>query len=106
MRRTGPQAPVAQLDRATASGAVGQRFESSRARCSKDTGFEDERVGANRKRITIEEATALLEAARAVHLQHQRLAHRLEPFHLKRSQGYGMRARVSYAPQHEGPAVG
>ena len=67
MRKKPPhsQAPVAQLDRATASGAVGQRFESFRARCSNSAGFEDGAVGADHKRITSEEAVALLEAAAA-----------------------------------------
>lgn len=58
-------APLAQLDRATASGAVGHRFESCGARRSEDAENEIGAREADHNRITFEEAKALLEAARA-----------------------------------------
>jgi hypothetical protein len=67
MRETVPrndQAPLAQLDRATASGAVGQWFESTGVRRIKEAESANAALAADHNRITIEEATALLEAAR------------------------------------------
>jgi hypothetical protein len=58
-------APLAQLDRATASGAVGQWFESTGARRIKDAESANAALEADHNRITSEEASALLEAARA-----------------------------------------
>ncbi len=67
VKRAGNRArhrPLAQLDRATASGAVGQWFESTGARRTKEAESANAALEADHNRITIEEATALLEAAR------------------------------------------